>query len=155
MLFRQVSPGRWLIGARGGTRSESEGRTVRILRWARCAAFPSSGLVPAGPRDRRRHEGCRAYQLNPCQLRVSFRTFFVFRSKRGDRLKVLYWDRDGLVLWYKRLEIGSFSIPALGTNVGEHGLEIRAGDFALLLEGIDLSSAKRSKRYQRPEATPA
>lgn len=80
---------------------------------------------------------------------------FVFRSKRGDRLKVLYWDRDGLVLWYKRLEIGSFSIPALGTNVGEHGLEIRAGDFALLLEGIDLSSAKRSKRYQRPEATPA
>jgi transposase len=79
---------------------------------------------------------------------------FVFRSKRGDRLKVLYWDRDGLVLWYKRLEIGSFSIPALGTNVGEHGLEVRAGDFALLLEGIDLSSAKRSKRYQRPEATP-
>jgi transposase len=80
---------------------------------------------------------------------------FVFRSKRGDRLKVLYWDRDGLVLWYKRLEIGSFPIPTLGTDVGEHGLEIRAGDFALLLEGIDRSSAKRSKRYQRPEATSA
>jgi hypothetical protein len=39
--------------------------------------------------------------------------------------------------------------------VGAHGLEIRAGDLALLLEGIDLSSARRSKRYQRPEATPA
>jgi len=80
---------------------------------------------------------------------------FVFRSKRGDRLKVLYWDRDGLVLFYKRLEIGSFTIPTIGTSVGEHGLEIKAGDFALMLEGIDLSSAKRQKRYQRPEATPA
>jgi len=80
---------------------------------------------------------------------------FVFRSKRGDRLKVLYWDSDGLCLFYKRLEVGTFSIPTLGTSVGEHGLEIRAGDFALLLEGIDLSNAKRQKRYQRPEAAPA
>jgi transposase len=80
---------------------------------------------------------------------------FVFRSKRGDRLKVLYWDSDGLCLFYKRLEVGVFSLPTTGTSVGAHGLEIRAGDLALLLEGIDLSSAKRSKRYQRPEATPA
>jgi transposase len=80
---------------------------------------------------------------------------FVFRSKRGDRLKVLYWDRDGLCLFYKRLEEGTFTLPTLGTSVGEHGLEIRSGDFALLLEGIDLSNAKRQKRYQRPEAAPA
>jgi len=80
---------------------------------------------------------------------------FVFRSKRGDRLKVLYWDSDGLCLFYKRLEVGVFSIPTTGTSVGAHGLEIRAGDLALLLEGIDLSSAKRQKRYQRAEATPA
>jgi transposase len=80
---------------------------------------------------------------------------FVFRSRRGDRLKVLYWDSDGLCLFYKRLEVGTFALPTLGTSVGEHGLEIRAGDFALLLEGIDLSDAKRQKRYQRPEAAPA
>jgi transposase len=80
---------------------------------------------------------------------------FVFRSKRGDRLKVLYWDRDGLCLYYKRLEVGTFTLPTLGTSVGEHGLEIRSGDFALLLEGIDLSQAQRQKRYQRPEAAPA
>ena len=79
----------------------------------------------------------------------------MFRSKRGDRLKVLYWDSDGLCLFYKRLEVGSFKLPTLGTSVGEHGLEIRAGDFALLLEGIDLSDAQRQKRYRRPEATPA
>jgi transposase len=80
---------------------------------------------------------------------------FVFRSKRGDRLKVLYWDSDGLCLWYKRLEIGVFTLPTAGSNVGEHGLEIRAGDLALLLEGIDLAGAKRQKRYQRPAAAPA
>lgn len=80
---------------------------------------------------------------------------FVFRSKRGDRLKVLYWDRDGLCLFYKRLEVGTFTLPTLGTSAGEHGLEIRSGDFALLLEGIDLSGAQRQKRYQRPEAAPA
>ena len=80
---------------------------------------------------------------------------FVFRSKRGDRLKVLYWDSDGLCLWYKRLEIGVFTLPATGTSAGEHGLEIRAGDFALLLEGIDVAGAQRQKRYRRPEATPA
>jgi transposase len=80
---------------------------------------------------------------------------FVFRSKRGDRLKVLYWDSDGLCLWYKRLELGVFVLPTAGTNVGEHGLEIRAGDFAMLLDGIDLSSARRHKRYQRPAAASA
>jgi len=79
---------------------------------------------------------------------------FVFRSRRGDRLKVLYWDSDGLCLFYKRLELGTFALPTLGTNVGEHGLEIRAGDFALLLEGIDLAGAQRQQRYRRPAPAP-
>jgi transposase len=79
---------------------------------------------------------------------------FVFRSKRGDRLKVLYWDADGLCLFYKRLEVGRFALPTLGNRVGEHGLEIRASDFTLLLDGIDLESVHRRKRFQRPAATP-
>jgi len=78
---------------------------------------------------------------------------FLFRSKRGDRLKVLYWDSDGLCLFYKRLEVGVFSMPTLGMSVGAHGLEIRVSDLLLMLEGIDLASAKRRKRYQRPTAT--
>src|SRR5271167_4511860 len=77
---------------------------------------------------------------------------FVFRSKRGDRLKLLFWDEDGLVLYYKRLEEGTFVLPSADTQrarAGEHGLILKPGELAMLLAGIDLS-AKRHKRYQRP-----
>jgi transposase len=73
---------------------------------------------------------------------------FVFRSKRGDRLKLLYWDADGLAIWYKRLERGTFRFPA--ATDGE-GVEIRAADLTMILDGVDLSSVKRQKRYQRPQ----
>jgi transposase len=72
---------------------------------------------------------------------------FVFRNRRGDRLKILYWDRDGLALWYKRLEEGAFSFPAPN---GPSPWAITAGDLALILEGVDLSTARRGKRYVSP-----
>jgi transposase len=80
---------------------------------------------------------------------------FVFRSKRGDRVKLLYWDSDGLAIWYKRLEEGTFAFPAADeqrTQVGAHGLQIRAAELAMLLDGIDLNGIKRRKRYQKPAA---
>jgi transposase len=84
---------------------------------------------------------------------------FVFRSKRGDRLKLLYWDNDGLAIWYKRLEEGTFLFPTPDeqrAKVGTHGLLIRPAELAMLLDGIDLAGAKRRKRYQRPvPAAPA
>jgi transposase len=74
---------------------------------------------------------------------------FVFRNKRGDRLKLLYWDGDGLAYWYKRLEQGTFRFPAV---VGDRdGLEIRAADLTMILDGVDLESVKRQKRYRRPQ----
>jgi transposase len=73
---------------------------------------------------------------------------FVFRSKRGDRVKLLYWMGDGLAIWYKRLEKGTFRFPAV-TGDG-HGVEIRAADLAMLLDGVDLESVQRQPRYQRP-----
>lgn len=70
---------------------------------------------------------------------------FVFRNRCGDRVKILYWDRTGYCLWYKRLEKGRFSLPA---GVGASA-EISAAELALLLEGIDLSGARRQVRYLR------
>ena len=75
---------------------------------------------------------------------------FVFRSKRGDRLKLLYWDSDGLAIWYKRLEKGTFRFPA--ATAGGYGVELRAADLTMLLDGVDLSSVQRQPRYRRPVA---
>jgi transposase len=71
---------------------------------------------------------------------------FVFRSKRGDRLKVLWWDRDGLALFYKRLEVGSYTFPAAGGA----RLEMTTADLQLVLQGIDPHTVPRTKRYRRP-----
>jgi transposase len=82
---------------------------------------------------------------------------FVFRSRRGDRVKLLYWDDDGLAIWYKRLEEGTFVFPsdAGRERVGEQGLVLRPAELAMLLDGVDLSSVKRGKRYQRPGPAPS
>ena len=78
---------------------------------------------------------------------------FVFRSRRGDRIKLLYWDEDGYALWYKRLEEGSFALPTADgkrASVGAHGLVLRPAELAMLLDGVDLASVRRQKRYRRP-----
>jgi transposase len=73
---------------------------------------------------------------------------FVFRSRRGDRLKILVWDRDGFVLWYKRLEAGVFKLPKV--EAGARSVELRASELAMVLDGIDVSRLKRVPRYERP-----
>jgi transposase len=73
---------------------------------------------------------------------------FVFRNRRGDRLKALYFDRDGYVLWYKKLEAGTFKLPKLAAE--QMSVELKASELAMLLDGIDLASVKRVKRYRRP-----
>ena len=74
---------------------------------------------------------------------------FVFTSRRRDRLKILYWDRDGFAVWSKRLEEGTYAMP-LADSTGEHRREITAQELGALLSGIDLGQARRRKRYQRP-----
>ena len=78
-------------------------------------------------------------------------SLFVFRSRRGDRLKILMWDRDGFVLWYKRLEVGVFKLPRLET--GTRSVELRASELAMILDGIDMSKLKRVPRYDRAAGT--
>ena len=77
--------------------------------------------------------------------------YFLFRSRRGDRLKILTWDRDGFVLWYKRLEAGVFKLPRL--EAGARSVELRASELAMILDGIDMSRLKRVPRYERTAGT--
>ena len=72
----------------------------------------------------------------------------LFRSRSGDRLKILTLDRDGYVLWYKRLEVGVFKLPRVAPGAGS--VELRASELAMLLDGIDMAKLKRVPRYERP-----
>lgn len=72
---------------------------------------------------------------------------FIFFSKRRERVRIVYWDRNGFAMWSKRLERGRFrpTFSADG-NLGAHAVE--AAELALIIEGIDLSGAHRRPRWQ-------
>lgn len=72
---------------------------------------------------------------------------FVFINRRRDRVKLLYWDHDGLCIFYKRLERGTFEVPRHRDDVSSVALS--PTELAMLLGGIELASAKRRKRYRR------
>ena len=76
---------------------------------------------------------------------------FVFASRRHDRLKILTWDRDGYVLWYKRLEGGVFKLPRV--EQGARSVELRPSELAMMLDGIDMTKLKRTPRYRRTNAS--
>ena len=73
---------------------------------------------------------------------------FVFRNKRGDRLKILAWQGDGFALYLRRLERGTFAFPT--ADAAE--VSVSATELAMILGGIELGSAKRRPRYERPAA---
>jgi transposase len=76
---------------------------------------------------------------------------FLFRGRNGDRLKLLYWDRDGYALWYKRLEEGVFKMPRIEGDA--KSVELRASELAMMLDGIDLRSIRRVKRFSWKKQT--
>ena len=102
--------------------------------------------------------------LEPVDMRKSFRGlcllaesvlkqdpasghWFAFINRRGDRLKLLGWDGQGFWIWYKRLEAGVFEKPAAESNSTR--IEIDVTQLSLIINGIDLRSAKRRRRYER------
>jgi transposase len=76
---------------------------------------------------------------------------FVFHNRRRDRIKILWWDRDGYAVWMKRLERGVFRFPA----PGDHQVEMTPAELAAILEGIDLSRAHRQRRFVLPAGMPS
>ena len=71
---------------------------------------------------------------------------FVFFNRRRDRTKILFWDRSGLCLYYKRLEKGVFRLSAWEDGQRRR-VKIESAELALILEGIDLSHARRRARF--------
>jgi transposase len=70
---------------------------------------------------------------------------FLFVNRRKDKMKILYWDGDGLAIWYRRLEQGTFQMPE--PQEGTRSVEIRSDELTMLLRGIDYSNVKRRKRF--------
>ena len=102
--------------------------------------------------------------LEPVDMRKSFRGlcqlaesvlkedpasghWFAFVNRRQDRMKLLGWDGQGFWIWYKRLESGFFQKPTGGSNQVQ--IQIDMTQLSLIINGIDLHSAKRRRRYQR------
>jgi transposase len=72
---------------------------------------------------------------------------FLFWNKERDRMKILFWDRDGFCIWYKRLERGTFQL--LTTTNDREGIELNYAQFVKLLGGLDLRTGRRRRRYHR------
>jgi transposase len=72
---------------------------------------------------------------------------FVFANRRRNRVKILFWDRTGWCVVYKRLERGTFQ-PPLRRRPADGKIEIESAELVLILEGIDLEGAKRRARWQ-------
>jgi len=71
---------------------------------------------------------------------------FIFLGKRLDRLKVLVWEPTGFILYYKRLEVGTFKLP----KDNNKAIYLTYSEFSLLLDGLDVQVTRRRKRYRLP-----
>jgi transposase len=100
---------------------------------------------------RKSFDGLHALVTQSMELDAFGGHLFVFANRRRDRIKILYWDRDGFAVWAKRLEEGTYAMPFGDSGVigGEKRHEITAVELGALLSGIDLQRAKRRKRFTR------
>ena len=99
-----------------------------------------------GPVDMRRSfDGLLSIVQSEFERDIRAGDLFVFINKRGDRLKALWWDGDGLAIFMRRLESGTFQRPL--AKASDRHLLIDRTQLGLLLAGIELSSVRRRKRY--------
>ena len=97
---------------------------------------------------RKSFDGLHAMVVQAMELDPFAGHLFVFANRRRDRVKILYWDRDGFAVWAKRLEQGTYAMPFEDKD-DQCRREITAQELGALLSGIDLSQAQRRKRYSR------
>ena len=106
-------------------------------------------FVHTEPTDmRKQYNGLYAIVTHSLNQDIMTGDYFVSFNRQRHRCKILYWDRDGLVVWAKRLERGRFQIPS--GREGTLAVEIDGTTLVMILGGVDLKSVQRRKRYQVP-----
>ena len=109
-------------------------------------------FVHAIPTDMRKHfNGLSAIVTHSFGMDILRGDYFVFLNRAQNRCKILFWDRDGLVVWAKRLERGRFQLPG-GRDATSLVIEVDAVTLAMMIGGVDLNSAKRRQRYRAAAA---
>lgn len=102
------------------------------------------------PTDMRKgHDGLAALVQQRMGQDVYSGHLFVFVSRRGDRIKILTWDRGGFILWYKRLERGRFRVPKVASR--DTMLQLESPELSMLLDGIDYSRVRKPPRWSPPQ----
>jgi len=117
--------------------------------------LPSSVRVylAAEPVDLRRgHDGLVAIVRSTWRLNPFDGHLFVFLGRRLDRVKILVWDRNGFVLYYKRLSQGRFRMPNVPADAAR--VELDATTLAMLLDGIDTKYVRRPMPWTPPASLP-
>lgn len=77
-------------------------------------------------------------------------SLFVFVNRRRDRIKILYWNQTGFCIWYQQLQKGTYQLPTQDSLQEQEILEVTRSQLSLILDGIDLSSARQRMRFQLP-----
>ena len=106
-------------------------------------------LLYTKPADMRRgFDGLSAMVAQEMKELPTSGHLFLFRNRRGDRLKIMYWDRDGMAMWYKRLERGTFRLPAPARQQDDPPrYEMTHAQLYALLEGLNLEHVKKPRRF--------
>lgn len=111
-------------------------------------SFPSNAQIYlcTAPTDMRKSfDGLTSLVASAMNKEVLSGQLFLFVNRRRDLVKLMWWDRDGLAIWMKRLEAGTFETPK--GDVDQSCVELDAAQLAMVLTGISLESAKRRKRF--------
>lgn len=77
-------------------------------------------------------------------------SLFVFVNRRRDRIKILYWGQTGFCIWYQQLQKGTYQLPTEDSLEELETIEVTRSQLSLILDGIDLSSARQRMRFQLP-----
>jgi transposase len=111
---------------------------------------PSVKIYLASERTdmRKGFDGLMAIVKQTWQLDVFSGHLFAFVGRRGDRVKLLMWDRGGFAIYYKRLERGKFRLPAV--PAGASSIMLDGTQLAMLLDGIDVSAVRRPRVWEPP-----